>query len=167
MAAPVTPDDFPDNATYQRYVLLIENSMEWRDGEHNFYSITTPTQESGTHYEQCTDPEVPYCWCQGDEYGLIYTYAPGITVANHTTSPMFTIKDDLTCHDDQDMMCSWCTPEHYYWDDNGRPMTREKAEEMWWYEQTEYVYNRSYQEFFDECDLPRPPYEPHKNGSHP
>lgn len=168
----MTPDDFPTRAAYLAYIKECEDSMTWADCEttHNFESVTTPTQEFTNHWQNCTDKEDPYCWCTGDEYGLVYTYTPGMILAQHTTHPMFDVKNDLGAHeyvdDDGKPSCSWCHPEQYYWGPRGGKTTRATAERMWWADQ-QYVWEGAYTEFFDESNLPRPTYEPHKNGPHP
>ena len=168
----MTPQDFPDNASYQRYICQCEASMEWEDWEskYNFAAVTEIVTEFGGHWETCENREDPSCWCRGDEDGFIYTYARGMILAQHTTHPMFEVKNDLGPHNYVDGNgtpgCSWCHPEAYYWGSNGAKIDRETAERMWWADHL-YGWEGAYVDFFDEANLPRPAYEPHKNGPHP
>jgi hypothetical protein len=180
------PTDFPSVDFYLDYVEECERSMEYevmhteeitKNGMRVFRpdkikvdmfgatEITMPEK----HYAECTDgiDVDDVCWCKGDEYGLHYSWARGGETAQHTTHPMFTIKNDIAWHLDNEPNCAWCHPEEYYWDpETDKKVTRERAEQLFW---EEFNKDKEYfvELYFTEFGLPVPPYEPHKNGPHP
>src|SRR5690606_13791933 len=101
----------------------------------------------------------PYCWCTGAD-GMIEYYTRGMITATHTTSPMFTFKHD---HGFTEIECGVCSPEYFYWDEQGHPISREESEARFWVD-LEWSRNYACVEYFDDCNLPRPVYEPDKIG---
>ena len=162
----MTPDDFPTREKYLAYVRECENSIIYthssgRYDRFDFDSATEPVPP-GDHWRECTDEDEPYCWCRGDDDGLIEYYTRGMVTAAHVTSPMFTFKVD---HNYGEEHCGWCRPEEFYWDDEGNPVSRKRAEEMWWKDYYESVrYSCSEYIGVDQL-LPTP--DPDKIGPHP
>lgn len=179
------PTEFPTVDAYLDYVEECERSMEYevthteeitKSGMRVFTPDRIKVDMFGAteiirpdrHYAECEDniDIDKLCWCNGDEYGFMYNWARGGETAQHTTHPMFTIKNDIGWHQLDKPNCAWCHPEEFYWHETGKKMSRAAAEREFWKEWHRDI--ECYLElYFSEFGLPVPPYEPDKNGSHP
>jgi hypothetical protein len=133
----VTPDDFPTREKYLEYVKECEESIEFYDyagykTDYTFYTATDRDSPTRIHLKSCQDKEDPYCWCVGDDDGLIYYWARGVTLAGHATSPPFTFKFDNHFNPEE---CGWCRPENFVFllpERGAKKISPEEGEKNFW-----------------------------------